>query len=287
MQMIPQSPAITDSKMIALAYNNELSALYHAIALRLTLLKSCADGFKTESYNAAKKSFSTQNVSVNAYAGTSEKKGDSAHPDLYRQLRQLRDTICADMAVPIYMVCGSAALEEMSTYLPATQAQLVQITGFGKVKAHQYGDRFLRIINKYADEHGLSTSMPDKKTKRQKKEKNSEPEVGTPATKADTKKETFVLYQQGRTLDEIAEQRKLTKQTIESHLAYFVQEGMISVNDLVSREKLVLIEPALVDFDGKTLAPIKAKLGDDVTYSEIKLALAYKEFLKKESAEIN
>ena len=283
-QTIPQSPAITDSKMVALAYNNELRALFHAISLRLTLLKSCADGFNTEAYNTAKKNFSANNISLNAYAGASEKKTEHAHPDLYRQLRQLRDTICADLEVPIYMVCGSAALDEMSTYLPSTAAQLVQITGFGKVKVHQFGERFLRIINRYAEEYGLASSIGEKKVKKQRKEKEKqETDEPVKAPKQDTKKETFVLYQQGKTLAEIAEQRHLSKQTIEGHLAHFVQEGMISVDELVTREKLVLIEPALEEYDGKSLAPIKTKLGDDVSYGEIRLALAWKEFLKKDS----
>ncbi len=281
-QTIPQSPAITDSKMVALAYNNELRALYHSIALRLVLLRSCVQGFHTEEYNRAKKDFSAANVSVNAYAGTNEKKIESAHPDLYRQLRQLRDTICADLEVPIYMVCGSAALDEMSTFLPSTPAQLVQITGFGKVKVQQFGERFLRVINKYAEERNLVSTIDDKKAKRQRKEKEKKEEK--PAEpKADTKKETFILYKEGKTLKEIAEQRKLSPQTIEGHLAHFVQEGMISVDELVTREKLVLIEPALEDYDGKTLNSVKTKLGDDVTYGEIKLALAWKEFLKKRS----
>ena len=284
-QTIPQSPAITDSKMVALAYNNELRALYHAISLRLVLLRSCASGFHTEAYNKAKKNFSTSNVSLNAYAGTSETKVESPHPDLYRQLRQLRDTICTELEMPIYMVCGSTALDEMSRFLPLTTAQLIQITGFGKVKAHQFGERFLRIINRYADDHNLSSTIGEKKAKKQRKEKEksdeNKPEV---ATKPDTKKETFVLYKEGKTVKEIADERKLSPQTIEGHLAYFVQEGMLSVDELVTREKLVLIEPALQDYDGKTLSSVKTKLGSDVSYGDIKIALAWKEFLKKESA---
>ena len=283
--IIPQSPAITDSKMVALAYNTELRALYHAIALRLVLLRSSVDGFKTEVYNKAKKEFSAASVSVNAYAGSnSERKIESAHPDLYRQLRQLRDTICADLEVPIYMVCGSAALDEMSTFLPSTPAQLTQITGFGKVKVQQFGERFLRIINRYAQEHELSTAMPDKKQKKERKEKpKDEKESSAKEAKPDTKKETFTLYREGKTVKEISEQRNLAAQTIEGHLAHFVSEGLISVNELVSREKLVIIEPALDDYDGKTLSSVKSKLGDDISYAEIKLALAWKEFQKKSS----
>lgn len=281
--LIPQSPAITDSKMVALAYNTELRALYHTIALRLSLLRSSANGFHTETYNKAKKDFSTGNVSVNAYAGSNnERKVESAHPDLYRQLRQLRDTICTDLEVPIYMVCGSSALDEMSTYLPSTAAQLTQITGFGKVKVQQFGERFLRLINRYAEEHELATAMPDKKPKKERKEKQKiEKEKPVVEVKPDTKKETFTMYREGKSVKEIAERRSLATQTIEGHLAHFVQEGLISVDELVSREKLVIIEPALEEYDGKTLSSVKNKLGDDISYGDIKVALAWKEFQKK------
>ncbi len=92
------------------------------------------------------------------------------------------------------------------------------------------------------------------------------------------------MYKEGKSVKEIAEQRKLSPQTIEGHMAYFVQEGLVSVDELVTREKLVLIEPALQDYDGKTLTSVKTKLGDDISYGDIKIALAWKEFLKKDSA---
>jgi hypothetical protein len=41
----------------------------------------------------------------------------------------------------------------------------------------------------------------------------------------------------------------------------------------------VLIEPALRSFDG-SIAPIKERLGNDVSYGEIKLVMAHKEFQK-------
>ncbi len=199
-QTIPQSPAITDSKMVALAYNNELRALYHAISLRLVLLRSCTNGFNTEAYIKAKKNFSTSNVSLNAYAGTSETKTESPHPDLYRQLRQLRDTICTELEVPIYMVCGSAALDEMSRFLPLTTAQLVQITGFGRVKAHQFGERFLRIINRYADEHNLASAIGEKKAKSsEKKRKNrAKPKLMSLSKPTPKKKLLFCIKKENR-----------------------------------------------------------------------------------------
>ncbi len=274
-QQLRQSPATTDSKQIALAYNSEIKSLYINFSLKLHLFNYCESGFNIEAYNEAKKSFVPVAVPVNAYAGTQTKKVDSPHPELYKQLRQLRDKICSEMDVPIYFVAGSATLDEMARYLPQTVHELIQISGFGKVKTQQFGDRFLQVITGYCEANGLASNIEEKKPKRERKEKTEKKEP-----KTDTKQETYTLYKQHKTIEEIAKLRNFTTQTIEGHLAYFVQQGLISVNELVSREKIVLIEPVLDKFDGKSFGPLKTELGDAVSYGDIRLVLAWKQFEK-------
>jgi uncharacterized protein YpbB len=104
--------------------------------------------------------------------------------------------------------------------------------------------------------------------------------------KIDTKAESFKLYKEGKTVREIAVQRKLTVQTIESHLAYYVFKGEIRIEELVSREKMVLIEPLVKDFEGGSVTPIKERLGDDVSYGEIRLMIAWKDH-QRSSAHVN
>ena len=60
--------------------------------------------------------------------------------------------------------------------------------------------------------------------------------------------------------------------------------GEIQISELVSREKIVLIEPALKNFQGGNITPIKGKLGSSVSFGEIKLVLASIEFQKKSSS---
>jgi uncharacterized protein YpbB len=102
----------------------------------------------------------------------------------------------------------------------------------------------------------------------------------------DTKAETFKLYKEGKNIDEIARERNLTIQTIEGHLAYYVQNGQIKIEDLISREKIVLIEPEAKNFSGGSITPIKGKLGNQVSFGEIRLVLAWIEH-QKSSAHID
>ena len=96
--------------------------------------------------------------------------------------------------------------------------------------------------------------------------------------KIDTKAESFRLYKEGKRVEEIAKERNLTQQTIEGHLAHYVSTGEIPISELVSREKVLLIEPIAKTLLGKSLIPIKEKLGSDVSFGEIKLVIAWMEF---------
>jgi ATP-dependent DNA helicase RecQ len=163
----------------------------------------------------------------------------------------------------------------MVNYLPQTIDELIKISGFGKAKAEKYGERFLNIIVTYCTAHNLSSRIHEKTPKRQRKEKGS--------PKADTKFESLKLYKEGKSVAEIAGTRNLAVSTIETHLAHYVKSGDIKINELVSREKLVLIEPVLKIFDGVSITPIKEKLGNDISYGEIKLVMAWKEFQEQQA----
>lgn len=269
-EKVLQSPAITDSTLHAKEYNESLREVYVQLAMQNFMLQGFAGKFNMEIFHRRKKSFVAPPFGVNAYAGASEKKVELPHPSLYYQLKKLRDTICSKKNLPIYFVAGSKTLEEMSTYLPQTLEELEQISGFGKSKVETYGDTFLTIIKEYSEENNLSSNISEKVPKRKQKESNTVKEP-----KIDTKTETFTLYKDGKTVAEIAAQRNLTAQTIESHLAYYVFKGEIKLEELVSREKIILIEPLVKDFKGGSITPIKEKLGNSVSYGEIRLVVAW------------
>jgi len=54
----------------------------------------------------------------------------------------------------------------------------------------------------------------------------------------------------------------------------------------VSKEKLILIEPLVKEFSGGSIVSIKEKLGSDISFGEIRLALAWIDH-QKSSAHIN
>ena len=273
-EFIKQSPAVTDSKQHAKAYNDSLKDVFVLLSEKRHLLNSCLPKFSVGNYYQQKKNFVVPAFYVNAYATASEQKNESPHPLLHKKLRELRNRLCEQKNVPVYYVANSVTIDEMAMYLPQNLDEIVHIKGFGQAKAKQYGRMFLDVILEYCNEHHLSSFMHTRQGKKERKEKVVK------EGKDDTKAISYNLHKEGNSITEIASMRNLAISTIESHLAYYIQRGLISVNELVKTEKLVLIEPHIQDAENNSLSLIKDKLGDAVTFGEIRMVLASKEWEK-------
>lgn len=116
------------------------------------------------------------------------------------------------------------------------------------------------------DADASSDSGSGRKSRRQKKP--NEPKV----PKTPTREISYNLYKQGMTLEQIAAERGLVKDTIAGHLASYVKEGKIGLRALISsaHEKKIRdfmkAHPELEHF-----GEIKEALGASIEYYEIKL----------------
>ena len=272
---LKKSPAVTDSKQYAMAYNEDIRELFESLALQQHLIHSCTNGFTVDHFHQYKNNFQLPYFSVNAHAkGSTSEKVVSPHPDLYQQLKKLRDVLSDKTNAALYLIAGANTLDEMARYLPQTLTDLKKISGFGDAKAEKYGLQFLDIIIRYCNEHDLATKIDEKIPKRERKEKSTTPKI-------DTKQESFKLHKEGKTIAEIAATRNLTATTIETHLAHFVSTGEIKIEELVNRKKMLQIEQVLKEKkDDETLTSVKEKLSNDISYGEIKMVMAWMELEK-------
>ncbi|PWS28235.1 helicase [Pedobacter yonginense] len=92
--------------------------------------------------------------------------------------------------------------------------------------------------------------------------------------KIDTKLISFELYEQGKTLPEIAKERGFSIATIEGHLAYYVSAQQLDVSKLVKSNKIKNISDAVESQKTKSLGTLRDFLGKDYSFGEIKLVLA-------------
>jgi hypothetical protein len=277
LRALTTSPAITDSRIHAQEYNEQIKDVFAEIAFKNFLFDGWKTGFNIDGYHERKRSFRLPPFTLNAYASANNRSyQDIPNPSLHRDLRLLRDSICDKKDIPLYLVAGTESLIEMATYLPQTPLELEKVKGFGKARVKQYGDQFLKVIREYCEQHQIPSRIDEiqyRKSKTTPKER-----VDARSNEMNTKEVSFNYFKQGMNIQEISAQRKLKPQTIESHLAYFLENGSINIDEILTLEKRQIIRPILEAHPNETLTNIYNKIGGGASFGEIKLVLAWQKF---------
>jgi RecQ family ATP-dependent DNA helicase len=98
-----------------------------------------------------------------------------------------------------------------------------------------------------------------------------------------TMDETYRLYKQGLSIEEIAKERNLAEMTIEKHLADCILIGRpVKLEQFVSLVDQRLIEEAIATYGAERLRPLKDTLPDHITYRMIRFVVA--DFQQRQSA---
>lgn len=93
--------------------------------------------------------------------------------------------------------------------------------------------------------------------------------------KLNTFEYSYWLYNQGNTVEQIAEKRGLNQSTIEGHLARYVASGDIDVHEFVDGDTLQKVEAYCMEHpEEKALKPIFEHFDAKIPYSVLRMAIA-------------
>ncbi|HEU5138835.1 MAG TPA: RecQ family ATP-dependent DNA helicase, partial [Bacillales bacterium] len=186
---------------------------------------------------------------------------------LFDRLRRVRKKIADKEQVPPYVIFSDATLREMSARLPASQDELVKVKGVGRQKSEWYGPDFLEEITAYCRENNIRQT-----------ESNSQPVPETKNRSTISKEKShhisYQMYMEGAPIEEIAEQRGVTSQTIEGHLLRCDEEGLdVDWDRFINPEAEPLIAEAVKKAGTQRLTPIKEELPEEISYFMIRAYL--------------
>lgn len=100
----------------------------------------------------------------------------------------------------------------------------------------------------------------------------------TKKVKTPTSEISYQLYKDGLSIEKIAEKRELVPGTIANHLCSYIKQGDLNVLDFITEDKLKnILEVSKVIASDKA-GDIKAKLGDEYSYEDIRFAIAHKRY---------
>lgn len=217
-------------------------------------------------------------VAITEVETSSPQEALDADLELFQELRNARKQQAEKENVPPYVIFSDATLMEIAAYLPHTPEELAQISGFGEFKVEKYGRIFLNIIVEYCNKNNLTSKITEKAPKKQKTPKaQGKYEAGTFTA-------TFQLYRAGNSAEEIARIRNLSVNTIQKHLVNFIEVGSIKPEELMDITKMEAIISAAKSQSLLSLKAVKEELGEDYSYFEIHIALAFHKRQEKENA---
>jgi len=127
-------------------------------------------------------------------------------------------------------------------------------------------------LNGLKTAHLLETKLLD--------EKNNK-EVSMKIAKVPSQVLTFQLFEQGKTISEIALERGLVKETVLGHLAKFAEQGLLDLSRVITSDKIKTFEKAFKTDPKETLNEWKTALPNDFDFNEIRILINHYNFLKE------
>ncbi|WP_160723872.1 DNA helicase RecQ [Bacillus sp. USDA818B3_A] len=195
----------------------------------------------------------------------------SKNDPMFEALREVRRRIAESEQVPPFVIFSDAALKDMCAKQPKSNEEFIQVSGVGEHKLQKYGLEFIQAIRAFLVEH------PEYKS--EVTPVSEPPKKAAKKALRDSHLETYALYKQNHSLEDIAEKRELSLNTVEEHIIQCAQQGLeVKFTELIQEEYLSLLEQAVAEAGRSRLKPIKELLPEEVSYFMIK---AYVYFLSK------
>ncbi|MBC7915492.1 MAG: HRDC domain-containing protein [Pyrinomonadaceae bacterium] len=261
----------SDNKAVRSSLKEAFDNLLKEIYSKTGLMKVCGEGFKTLSYLQTKANIEIEytNAAKIKSPTTPAAPEEILHAALFVSIKSWRNTLASESNVPVYIILPQKSLIELVNRLPSSLAELESIKGIGKMKVQRYGKELLDMITAYCEKNSIQRTAMAISLKEEK-------------VKVDTKKQSFDLFKEGKSIQEIAQLRNYTTGTIEGHLATYISSGEISIFDLVSKIKVARIMAFIIQHPGLTTSETKMGLGEEISYGELKAVMNHLQFVNAE-----
>ncbi len=249
-------------------------SLTYNFDLKKNILFSLKDEFSIKRYLTLKAEISLElskeagggsaklsRVQPNASSVTS--KYISNNPELYNELVQWRKDKADNLNMKSTDVVATKTLLEISNKKPSSVKELMSITGM-KGKGKPYIAEILKILLPHIGNANSPLFDADSQMKEAEYESLS------------TAEKSYYLFNQGKTIAEIASERKLTPATIMGHLADYVAKGEVDPFRLMKKDVIERIKMHILENPNATDKSVLEGVSG-CTYGEIKVVRAMME----------
>jgi GTPase SAR1 family protein len=257
----------TDNKAVEKDFAKALEIIEDNLAVKKFCFEGLRDSdFETLKYLKLRANSVLQKVEKKPKKVKIDYTAESANPELFEELRELRNVYAQEESVPHFQIFTQESLFEMCEILPTNPKQLKAINGMGKIRVKKYGDKIIEVIKDFCKENNVNPKediVPEK------------------PPKVNTKKVSLEMLKEGKTIKEIAQERGLVVGTIESHLAEFIKTGEAKIEQVMPKERYLELKKEIEKIKNiESLNDVKHAVDDKFSYSEIHMVLNHLASLK-------
>ncbi|HBX50859.1 MAG: hypothetical protein A2275_01150 [Bacteroidetes bacterium RIFOXYA12_FULL_35_11] len=282
LQPVFENEVESDNKAIRTQIKKNLEQYYFDATVKYRCLEVCKSGFIIKLYlNTRAKAF-IENINPLASKAKAPKSYASERevnkPAAYSVLKAWRDDKADIADVPHYNILSQKVLLQLAVDLPVSKNEFLAIKGFGKHKYAAFGDELTEIILPYRIEKNpgfqrMNVAENDDYDLKVEEKSKKQP-VGFSQLKS------LELFNEGKSIPEIAAERQMVVSTIEGHLAGFIATGELEIHKFMETEKVSRLSDFIIQNPVK-MNEVKAHFKDEFSYSEIRFVIKHLEFLGK------
>ncbi len=187
---------------------------------------------------------------------------------LFERLKRKRKQVADKHKVPPFVIFSDKSLAEMATFFPQSRQTFLEISGVGQHKWTHYGHIFLPVIREFCQEHNIREKLKSVKSSSHTFGKKKYLQVGK-------------MAETGTSIEQLAVEFNVTKQTIVKHVYQYVSEGhhipvdsllnSVTASDKQQRDVIAAFSRLGIEY----LSPVYKALNEKVTYHDLHLLRIY------------
>lgn len=181
---------------------------------------------------------------------------------LRERLTVLRRELAVERNLPEWTLFGDPVLRDLARERPQTIEALKNVAGLGEAKVRDLGDKLVESIQAFCVANGLTEKS---RTPRRRSKDRANP----------VKEEAVAALKRGRSVAEVAQEFGRAPSTVAGYLAEFIAaDGIHTPEPWVSTAVYERVVHAASRVNASKMSPIFAELNSEVSFDEIKVALA-------------
>jgi ATP-dependent DNA helicase RecQ len=197
-----------------------------------------------------------------------EDQWEGVDRNLFEELRGMRNRLAIQKQVPPYIIFSDATLRDLARQRPSNVAGLSRVHGIGAQKQKEFGVVVLDTIKEWCQSHNLPMNVEVATaavTRVSQSSRSTRPSESTLS-------EYFDLFEQGLSIEDVANQLDRSVDTVSKYLGEYVKtHRIVDIDPWIAPEVQQRVREAIGQVGCERLKPVFEHLESSVDYARIRI----------------